>query len=334
MKRLILILLLSVTAFVHAATNEKSITMAGSLWTPFIDQNHPELGVATDLVASIFKRAGYETTPILEPWSRTLEGAAIGVYDMIISAWQTPQREKYFAFSDPYLFNEIKFIRRKGNPFSYTGLNSLAGKTVGIVDGFAYGDEFNNSQVFNRVTRSDVLQNLKLLNQGGIDLTLGDQWVLRYQLANYIPNAIKSTQIIDTPLSRRGLHVAISRANPNHEQIRLDFNSALKAMKVDGSYDKIIEKHKKNLGYLIEQAIKSGESGTSKQDTPSIATTPASTDSGDNCQKMAQQLRDTKGKILRNSALYERYRLECLSDLKDSDKASLFSSEGNPFGNH
>lgn len=334
MKHLALILLLSIVTVAHAATNEKSITMAGSLWTPFIDQNHPELGVATDLVTSIFKRAGYQTTPIIEPWSRTLEGAAIGVYDVIISAWQTPAREKYFAFSEAYLVNEIKFIRRRGNPFSYTDLNSLAGKTVGIVEGYAYGDDFNRSQVFNRVTRSDVLQNLKLLNQGGIDLTLGDQWVLRYQLANYLPNAIKSTQIIDPPLSRRGLHVAISRANPIHEQIRLDFNDALKSMKADGSYDKLLEKHKRNLGYLMEQAIKSGESGTTKQDAPPIATTSTSAVAEDNCQQMAQQLRESRGKILRKSALYDRYQMECVTHLSDSDREDIFSSEVNPFGNH
>lgn len=173
--------------------------MTGSLWAPFIDQNHPEIGVATDLVSSIFKRAGYQTSTTIEPWSRTLEGTAIGVYDVIIGAWHTPEREKYFLFSDPYLFNEIRFIARRGNTFAYAGMNSLAGKTIGVVQGYAYGDEFDKSQIFNRVGRDDLLQNLKLLNQGSIDLTLADQWVLRYQLANFLPSAIEATQIVEPP---------------------------------------------------------------------------------------------------------------------------------------
>lgn len=251
---LILVLLSSVTA--NADPDSNTLSLVGSNWPPFIDEQQPGMGVATDLVTAILKRAGYETSPVIESWPRSLEGVGIGVYDAVIGAWQTQVREKYFVFSEPYLFNEIKFIKRREDPFTFVDMNSLVGKRIGIVKGYAYGDKFKRSRVFDRVVSDEVLQNLAHLNRGSIDLTLADQWVLRYLLANYMPNFIASSVILDPPLTRRGLHLAISRANPKHEQIRKDFNNALKAMKADGSYEQIIEKHRKNLYYLAEQARK------------------------------------------------------------------------------
>jgi len=41
----------------------------------------------------------------------------------------------------------------------------------------------------------------------------------------------------------RGIHIGVSRENPDHEKIVAAFNKAIKEMKKDGSYDAIVAKH-------------------------------------------------------------------------------------------
>jgi polar amino acid transport system substrate-binding protein len=40
------------------------------------------------------------------------------------------------------------------------------------------------------------------------------------------------------------VHIGVSRENPAHAQIVADFDKAIAAMKQDGSYAKIVAKHK------------------------------------------------------------------------------------------
>ncbi len=41
----------------------------------------------------------------------------------------------------------------------------------------------------------------------------------------------------------RGIHIGVSRENPDHEKIAADFNKAIADMKKDGSYDLIVSRH-------------------------------------------------------------------------------------------
>ncbi len=52
-------------------------------------------------------------------------------------------------------------------------------------------------------------------------------------------------KILPQTLIKRGVHIAVSKSNPAHAEIIAKFNQALKAMKRDGTYDAIINKHDK-----------------------------------------------------------------------------------------
>jgi len=82
--------------------------------------------------------------------------------------------------------SEIKFIKRRGDPFEYHGLGSLTGKTVGIVKGYGYGDEFLNATNFTRPEVAHTLQNIKKLALGRIDLTLEDEVVARWVIKHKV----------------------------------------------------------------------------------------------------------------------------------------------------
>ncbi len=255
MLRRIRLLLCLLTLLPLATATAETLKIAGSAWPPYVDATRADKGVAMDLVRHVFTRAGYDTEAYIASWPRTLEGASIGVVDVIAAAWKTPEREKTLHFTDPYFTNVIRFVKRKDAPIRFRHYADLKGLMIGVVNGYAYGREFDTAEGFVRVPVNHVAQSLMLLERRRIDLAIGDEWVIRNELTQYLPSAIRRFEFLARPVARRPLHVAISRENPRHAKIVADFNRALEAMRADGSYDRLIEGYRKELVTLTEAPL-------------------------------------------------------------------------------
>ncbi|HID48724.1 MAG TPA: amino acid ABC transporter substrate-binding protein [Chromatiales bacterium] len=251
---LVLLVLVMSTAPLRAG-DDKVLKLASSSWPPYADKTMPEKGFGIDMVSQILKRAGYTTEITIASWPRVLQGTSIGIYDAIPTAWYTPERDKMFHFSEPYFENVIRLVKLKDRPIKARSLADLKGLLVGYVTDYAYGEAFNKATNIVKLPSNHVIQNLMLLQRGKIDLTLGDRWVIRYELTNYMPNSIKDFEFIGKPVTKRKLHLAISRSRPDHEQIAAAFNKALKEMKADGSYEKILDKYRSRLAPLVESPL-------------------------------------------------------------------------------
>ncbi len=246
---IVFLLLLLAVQFVQAAS-DKPLKIVSSAWPPYVDKDAPGKGAAMDLVTRVLKKAGYEVEISIESWPRSLQGAKIGIYDVVTTAWYTEERNKELHFSDSYYENVIRFVMRKNDPIRFRTYADLQNLIVGVATGYAYGDEFDRAHGFLKIAKNHVIQNLLLLQQGRIDLTLGDEWVIRNELTQYFPNAIKEYEFLGQPVSRRGLHIAVSRTRPDHDEIIAAFNKALAAMKADGSMEKLLEKYRGQLVHL------------------------------------------------------------------------------------
>ena len=76
-------------------------------------------------------------------------------------------------------------------------------------------------------------------------MTLGDIRKIRYEINKYMKSSVKKLEILPQALIKRGAHIAVSKANPDHAEIIVKFNKALESMKNDGTYDAIIKKHER-----------------------------------------------------------------------------------------
>ncbi len=211
---------------------------------PYAGKTLPGNGLSMEIVQKALQMAGYKTELVFETWPRAYEGASIGIYDVVGSIWYTEKRTHDFAFSEPYLLHEIKFIKRKSaQDIKFTRLDDLDGLIIGTLKGYAYQDAFLQSRQFIRLQQNYLLQNLLLLTQGKIDLALGDVRKIDYELQQYMKGSIKDLEILPTALIIRGAHIAVSKDNPKHEEIIAGFNRALAMMKADGSYQEIFSRH-------------------------------------------------------------------------------------------
>ena len=241
MKRLFLVVFL-IAVFTGQASSA-ALTIVASKWPPYVDQSMVKKGLAMEIVSSAFERAGYQPAISIETWPRALEGLEIGIYDVVGTVWKTPEREKRFVFSDPYWINKIRFIKKKNREIRYDNLDDLSGYVIGTVKDYAYGEEFDNSLTLIKIPQNYIIQNLSKLQEGDIDLTVGDEIAIRYELNQYMKGSISEFEFLEKPLASRELYIAVSKQNPKAEKIVSDFNRALLEMKGDGSFDAIAKKY-------------------------------------------------------------------------------------------
>ena len=223
--------------------NAQTITAAGDPWPPFLDPDHPQQGVATELVKAAFASQGDELKLDFVPWQRALEGVKEGEYDVLIGAWKTQEREGFLKYSEPYMFNDVKFIKKKGSDFEYSGMDSLTGKTIGTVRGYGYGDAFENATNFKREDAANLMPSILKVIGGRIDFTLEDEVVAKSLISKENPEALEQIEFVAKPMSSNGLYVASGLKNPKHDEIIASLNKGMAAIKADGTFDAILKRN-------------------------------------------------------------------------------------------
>ncbi len=122
-------------------------------------------------------------------------------------------------------------------------MNDLDGLIIGTLKNYAYREDFTGSKKFIKLQQNYLIQNLLFLTQDKIDMTLGDTRKIRYEINKYMKSSMKDLEFLPNVLIKRGVHIAVSKSNPNQKEIIAKFNKALKAMKSDGTYDDILKKY-------------------------------------------------------------------------------------------
>jgi polar amino acid transport system substrate-binding protein len=228
-----------------------NVVHSGS-WPPYASEALPEQGLAIDLVTTALTRAGYTPRVKIAPLTEILEGTSTGAYDVFATPWYTMERSQYLDFSQPYLESSIQFIKRKDTPFEYSRFDDLEAMQIGVVEGYAYDEDFNDSSVIEKIGARSLEENLHKLIAGEIDLSLDDALVLRYTLNRSLPDRAADLQILAEPLVTRGVNIGVSRKNAQHARIVSDFDQAIAEMKQDGTHAAIIRKHKQFIEHPTE----------------------------------------------------------------------------------
>ncbi|MBI9091606.1 MAG: transporter substrate-binding domain-containing protein [Desulfobacterium sp.] len=244
MKRLILITALFFISAVYCGAADKVITAAGDPWPPFTDPSAPEEGLSLEIIRAAYATQGYTVKMEYLPWARAKDGVKKGKYDILAGVWMTDKRKADFLFSVPYTVNQIKFIKRVDDPFEYNGLESLAGKKIGTVRGYGYGDDFLNATHFKREVANDFITNIKKLTNANprIDLAIEDEIVGRVTIANEASDLLSKIRFTENALSTSDLHIASGLANPRHKEFIAAFDKGLAEIKSNGTYARILGK--------------------------------------------------------------------------------------------
>ncbi|WBA19279.1 substrate-binding periplasmic protein [Salinivibrio kushneri] len=224
------------------STMARTLTAAQDPWPPFVTTDPDRPGIAIELVKAAMATQGYEVDFKNMPWARALDAVRNGSIDLLPATWHTDARTQHLRYSNPYMSNQLAFIKRVDDNFQFSDLNDLEGKVVGVVRGYGYGDAFLNATHFDKPAANNLATNLKKLLASRIALTLEDKIVAQSVMQE---EGIDSHQFAftDQALSTNPLYVTSGKANPDSQMFINAYNKGLETIKANGTFEKILKKY-------------------------------------------------------------------------------------------
>lgn len=209
-------------------------------------------GITVRIVKTAFSRMNQPVNLIQLPWSRALRYLKNGKIDGLFEILKKKERETYTDFSNIVLMNEsiVLFVPEDSNIVFDGNLTRLSAYTFGLQQDFSYGFKFDNAVKNNIINKTvvDVYPDnlLMCLNQGKIDILIGDKYTIPY-IYQYLKQYRKSKflqwkkiKILLPEIQVTPSFMAFSKKN-RLTGIRDKFDNTLAAMKKDGTYDRLIK---------------------------------------------------------------------------------------------
>lgn len=218
--------------------------MVADPWAPFGGEDLPNGGISLDVISTVLTQAGYQVETAIVPWERALAGARAGTFDVVGNLFYLEELEEYLAYGSPFYESEVRFLRRVGTSHSFHDLESLRRYSIAVGAGYFYEDAFDRADFLNKTIVTTVVQGVRMVASGRVDLTLDSVDVLNYVIAKEAPELADQVEVMPMALATRAIHMAIRKDHPVQAQIRRDFNRVLSQMQKDGSLDELLDKHR------------------------------------------------------------------------------------------
>ncbi len=226
-----------------SGSQAQQLHMVSDSWAPMTGEKLQQSGFSIDLARQVFNELGYTLTLEFKPWDQIMSSMDSGDYQVISAVWYTQQRNQYLHFSEAYEHNKMVFISRKSDSFLYSGVSSLAGKTLGLVKSYAYPQTVLKAPDVKFKFSQDAKTNLQLLAAGQVHLTLGNYLVMKFEATRHVHPAHKLFYDTQHALQDIPLHMAVSRKLKNHEALVKGINRVLMEFKKNGRYQLLQKQH-------------------------------------------------------------------------------------------
>lgn len=232
---------------VSAEAESHDIKVATDFWPPFrIDSGNGRIsGIDRDVLNEIASRLHIHFHYDRLPWSRCLLYLKKGVEDIMPGVARTPERSEYILFSEtPYYSCSPAFYARKGHSRVVRSYKDLKGQTIGYTRSSAYFPKFDHDESLKKFDEDKEGQLLKMLLAGRIDLIIGTDCQVDYDIAHsgYDGKIIKMPY---KPEDKIDLYMGVSRRSEFVSQMK-ELNKALKEIVNDGTVQHIAHKYFKH----------------------------------------------------------------------------------------
>ncbi len=226
------------SAFAEGASATRLLFLGNKNIAPVVYLDHATpRGVAVDIVRAMAPHLPQPVEIKAMDWLEAQALVARGEADALIQINQTEEREKIYDFSEPLLESQFSIFTRT-DKVGIAGMASLAGLQVGVEAGGLPQQLLEKYPAVRLTIIPDFLAGFKLLNAGAIDAVVVDYRVGSYVIAK---NKLRDIRVSGEPVAFSYSAIAVREGNT---QLLAAINSALKTIKADGNYQKVIDNWK------------------------------------------------------------------------------------------
>ncbi len=250
-RRLVLVLMAGALALVAgplAAKEWKKIRIGVEGAYPPFSEVGPDgklKGFDIDIAMALCAKIGAECELIQQDWDGIIPALLAKKYDAIVASMSiTEERKKRVDFTDKYYQTPARFVRKKGSGIEITK-EGLKGKKVGVQratihDNYLTDNYGDTVEIVRYGTQDEA--NLDML-AGRVDLLLADSVAL---LDGFLKTdkgkdyEFVGPELRDKKWFGEGAGIAVRKEDTDLREL---FNKAIKAIRADGTYDKIAKKY-------------------------------------------------------------------------------------------
>ena len=236
----------SATTRVDQETGRIQIDLVtGDDFKPYTDEDLPEGGLASEIVATAFRDLGYEPVIDYINWSSALDLSQRGKFAATWPWVPTAEREENFFYSLP-LAEELTFAYwNKSSPKTFDTIDDLAGHEVCRAAGYFtdFLDDLIESGQIGFHQRKDIKDCWLGLADGTFDFVVQGEYEAVAQLAelSLTDQFARSENVVAT----KTLHLVFPKSIGESESLRDQFDQAFQQMEQSGELNRIVEKHLK-----------------------------------------------------------------------------------------
>ncbi len=209
------------------------------------DVNSPSgfRGIDIDITNKLSETLGITIEIQRHPWARALELMRNGQADMVTGTAFTPERETFMHYI-PVSYYSVRpvFYTQKGKGKLIKSYEDLYGPSVGYSLNSAYFEPFNSDSKINKVGISTEVQLLQILALGRINITIGTDPNISYDVARLGYRDVLEPTTYQPP-NKTELFIALSRKSGAMD-LAQEIEQALRRLMTDGSIDKIIKEYR------------------------------------------------------------------------------------------
>jgi polar amino acid transport system substrate-binding protein len=230
---------------VHAQT---VLRIASPEFPPYVHslENGKIGGMATEIVAEVFRSMGVGYEHKIYPWARALDMLKKGKVHALFTIMKNKKRAAIIHYPDEFIFDSkwVFFIRRAdAGSLKFDSFDDLKGKRIGLARDTKYNEalwEFVRREKNYEITKGEEM-NLRKLVANRIDLTVCD-YVNGMAVAKEIGVENDIVALTANPVESSPLYIAFSMKIVDRRFVDI-FSDELKKFKKSDRYMWILKKY-------------------------------------------------------------------------------------------
>ena len=201
-------------------------------------------GFDIEIAEALCEEMGRKCVMVEQDWDGMIPALLAKKYDAIIASMSiTPERKKRVNFSEKYYNTPAKFVAKKGSGLEITKAG-LKGKRIGLQRGTTHQcfmeKMFPDAELVLYATQEEVFQDLAIgrIDANFSDSIAADDGFLKTDAGKDF--AFVGGDMHDMECHGEGAGIAVRKGD---DELRMEFNKAIKALRDKGVYQKINAKY-------------------------------------------------------------------------------------------
>lgn len=238
LRRLIAVVALLLSVAPTGAARADGITLFTEDLPPYsMERDGRITGVTVDIVAELFRRAGYAFEVRKVPWQRAYLMARTEPDSCAFPVQRSQENEALFHWVSPIVISRSAFYTRADSELDIRVLEDVRALRIGSYRGSGVAD-YLMSQGFDLDLTTQDNQNLRKLQLGRLDVWAADTLSAPYLAEQLDTGRIKEQLVYFTVLR------ALACNLDTREATITSLNHTLQAMYADGTIDRLVEAYR------------------------------------------------------------------------------------------